>query len=84
MYYDLDDKAWRCQIWSENWPAMRFYLEVLETQWREGINGRSGLDYNVLLHELDRRNLPPDDYDDLFGAIRVIERASLEAMHKPA
>lgn len=81
VYYDLGDKAWRCQIWPENWPALQLYLRF-RTQWRVGFNGPVGLDYNVILHELDRRNLDPDAYDDIFDAVRVIEDTLLEP--KPA
>ncbi len=52
------------------------------TQWRIGFNGPTGLDYGVIQHELDRRNLPPDDYDDLMACIRVIEQAALDEFHK--
>lgn len=52
---------------------MHLYTSLMRTQWRHGFNGPTGLDYNVLLHELDRRGLTGDEYDDLFGAMRVIE-----------
>jgi hypothetical protein len=81
VYYDLGDKAWRCQIWEENWSALSLYLR-LHTQWRVGFSGAVGLDYNVLFHELDRMHLDPDDYDDLFGSVRVIEETMLNP--KPA
>ena len=77
-------KEWRCVLWAENWPAMKFYLEVMRTQWRHGFSGPTGLDYNVLLHELDRRDLSRDDYDDLFGAVRTIESEALKCLNKPA
>lgn len=76
-YYDKGDKDWRCILWAENWPAIKFYLEVMQTQWRHGFSGPTGLDYNVLLHELDRMALSKEDYDDLFGSIRVIEKTAL-------
>jgi len=71
-------KDWRCLLWAQNEPAMTLYYNVMRTQWREGYSGRTGLDYNVLLHELDRRNLPKDEYDDLFAAVRVIEQTVLD------
>ena len=75
-------KDWRCVLWAENWPAMQFYVQIMATQWRHGYCGPTGLDYNVLLHELDRRKLPEDEYDDLFGSLRVIEQTALEEMRK--
>jgi len=75
-----DGKDWWCELWAQNWPAIKFYNDILSTQWRHGFNGPTGLDYNVLLHELDRRNLPSDEYDDLFGCLRVIEQTALQEM----
>lgn len=72
-----DGKDWRCELWASNEPAMNFYYNFMRTQWRHGFNGPTGLDYNVLLHELDRRALDKDEYDDLFAAVRVIEQEAL-------
>lgn len=60
---------------------MKLYTQIMQSQWRPDY---VGLDYNVLLHELDRRNLSPDDYDDLFGSLRVIERIARDEIHKAA
>jgi hypothetical protein len=55
----------------------------MQTQWRVGINGRTGLDYNVLFRLLDRLNLTSSDYDDLFADLRHMEAAVLnEAAEK--
>ena len=76
IFWDLEAGAWRFGLWAENLPAIDLYLRV-QTQWRVGLGGSVGLDYNVLFHELDRAALARDDYDDLFDAVRVIERAVL-------
>lgn len=47
-----------------------------------GTAGPVGLDYNPILHELDRRNLPAEQYDELMDAIRVIEGAAIDEMMK--
>jgi hypothetical protein len=70
-------------LWADNWPAVQLFRQNA-TQWRAGVSGPSGLDYNVVFHELDRRGLPPDEYDDLMGSIRVIEEAAMKHLHKPA
>lgn len=46
------------------------------------MNGPIGLDYNVIFHDLDKRGLADDEYDDLMASIRVIETAALEELHK--
>lgn len=68
-------------LWPENWPAIQLYVQV-QTQWRVGMNGPTGLDYNVVFHELDRRALDRDTYDDLMGSVRVIEETALRILHK--
>jgi hypothetical protein len=82
IFYDVAEKKWFCELWEENWPALDFYRTYLIHQWRHGFSGPTGLDYNVLLHELDRRGLTRDEYDDLFDRIRVIEEAVLD-LHDP-
>lgn len=77
FYWSIEQGAWRFDLWAENWPAIDLYLRI-QTQWRVGMNGRTGLDYNVLFHEMDRRDLSRDDYDDLLDSIRVIERTVLD------
>lgn len=54
----------------------------MQTQWRIGMNGRSGLDYNVLFHKMDRMNLPADKYEQLENDIRIMEFEALEEIHK--
>jgi hypothetical protein len=79
-YYDIEAKAWRFSLWADNWPAIRLFSDF-STQWRAGPAGVIGLDYNVFLHELDRRGLSRDEYDDLFGSLRVIEQVALKELH---
>ncbi len=51
-------------------------------QWRTGMNGATGLDFNVLFRMMDRMNLTPSRYDELEYEITVLEGAALEAMHE--
>lgn len=68
-------------LWPENWPAIRLFTQVA-TQWRMGFNGPTGLDYNVVFHELDRAGLVGDDFDEMMAQIRVIEATALDEIHK--
>lgn len=81
IYYDPSAKDWRFDLWAENWPALNLFQQV-STQWRAGANGPIGLDYLVIFHELDRRALGREDYDDFMYCIRVIEDAALAEMRK--
>jgi hypothetical protein len=71
------------ELWAQNADAIQLFRHNA-TQWRVGMHGYVGLDYSVLFHELDRRKLPSDEYDDLMGCLRVIEEAALKHLHKPA
>ena len=76
-----DFKREKFDLWPENWPAVELFLRV-HNQWRTGPGGAFALDYGVVFHELDRRDLAPDAYDDLLDDLRVIEGAALDEMHK--
>lgn len=69
------------ELWPENWPPIQLFTRY-STQWRVGMNGPIGLDYTVIFHDLDRRGLTDDEYDDLMASIRVIETVALEELHK--
>lgn len=85
FFYDPEAKAWRQELWADNWPAIKFYSEW-SSQWRVAAGMDRlvyiGLDYNVLLHELDRKRLASDDYDDLLGCLRVIEAEAAKLLNK--
>ena len=69
------------ELWPENEQAIKLF-SVLSTQWRVGMNGPTGLDYNVLFHKMDRMGLDPDEYELLESDIQVIEREALNIIHK--
>lgn len=71
------------EVWPENWQAYRIFRD-LQSQWRVGLSGRTGLDYNVLFRKMDRLGLSPDDYERLEEDVRVMEFAALSVMNKKA
>lgn len=54
----------------------------MDTQWRSGMNGVEGLDYNVLYRHLDRMKLSDDEYEQLFSDVRVMEYTHLSELQK--
>ncbi len=62
------------EVWEENWPALEMWLRVC-TQWRVGMNGPVGLDYNVLqwMFQLYEIRNPKELLDDL----QIMETAAL-------
>lgn len=53
----------------------------LSTQWRMGMGGPTGLDYNPLLLLMARMALSDAQHRDLFADIQTLEAAALSAMH---
>ena len=68
-------------VWPENWPAF-CVLRDLQTQWRVGAAGPTGLDYMVLYRTLDRMGLSDEEYQEYVDDIRVMEFAALEEIHR--
>jgi hypothetical protein len=64
------------ELWPENWPAFELFCS-LSTQWRTGVGGRTGLDYNVLFRLLDDRQLERPEWQQLFRDVQFIEGEAL-------
>lgn len=67
------------EVWPENVQAYMVF-DALSTQWRVGMNGATGLDYNVLPEIWRRTKTPVADRDDVFRCLQVMENAALEMM----
>lgn len=71
-----DDLESDLDVLEDNLPAVRVFC-ALQTQWRSGMGGRTGLDYAVLpavfdLHGIRRKRRP-----DVFSGVRVMEAETL-------
>lgn len=69
------------EVLPDNEKAYRLFRD-LQTQWRIGSTGPTGLDYGVLFHKLDRMRLADEEYITLEEDIRVMEYEALAAMHE--
>ncbi len=69
------------EVWPENMPAISLFSSI-STQWRTGMGGPTGLDYNVLFSRMDHLNLPEREYEWMFDDIRVIESEALSIINK--
>ncbi len=65
-------------LWPECVETWRLWCAV-QTQWRVGFAGATGLDYGAVLALIDRRHRRPARRREAFEAIREMERAALEA-----
>lgn len=71
------------EVWPENHRAFDLFWEM-QTQWRVGFAGPTGLDYGSVYHHLDDLGISAgDERRRLMADIRLMERAALEAMHPP-
>lgn len=67
------------------WPECELPIAIfsrVSTQWRVGAGGPIGLDYNVVYRELDDAEIVGDERKELMAAIRVVESAALDIIHK--
>lgn len=68
------------EIWPENWQAYLLFTS-LQTQWNVGgMGGRTGLRYEALYPLLDRQTDTPEQWQQLFDDVRVMEYAALSQM----
>ena len=51
----------------------------VRTQWREGMGGRTGLDYAGVRAYLDMQNLDPEIKREAFRGVQACEQATLAA-----
>ena len=68
-------------MWPENHEAFQLF-SMLQTQWRTGGNGPSGLDYNTLFTFMTLKNLSDQRQCELLDDIRVMESAALSEIHR--
>ena len=65
------------ELWPENVASVDLFLAV-ETQWRVGMGGATGLDYAGVRAAMLLRNEPPRRFDD----IQLMEREYLVIMNQ--
>ena len=64
-------------LWPDNLLAWRCWQGV-QTQWRVGMGGATGLDYAGVRAFLDEQDLQRDERREVFAGIQACERATLE------
>ena len=74
-----DDRAEVAYLWPCNVATWQAWCAV-QTQWRVGMGGATGLDYAALYPLLDRHAETTDEWDALFADVQTCERAALAAM----
>lgn len=67
------------ELWPDNLPAVNVFIGM-DTQWRVGVNGATGLDYSALPVVMRMVGIPAKDRSSVFEDIRVMEDAALIKM----
>ncbi|PHM50582.1 DUF1799 domain-containing protein [Xenorhabdus sp. KK7.4] len=67
------------EVWPDVWDSYLVF-SAMQTQWRVGMNGATGLDYSPLNQVMDYLNIK--DRATVFNDIRVMEIKALGLMHK--
>lgn len=64
-------------LWPECLPVFNFWNAV-QTQWRVGMNGATGLDYQGVEACMSMRAIPKKERPELFALVQAMERAALD------
>lgn len=67
------------EVWPENLQAVNV-LVAMDTQWRVGFSGATGLDYSALPFVLQMAGVPRSKWAEMFEDIRLMEDAALKTM----
>ncbi|WP_238591840.1 DUF1799 domain-containing protein [Pseudomonas abietaniphila] len=74
---DVDEAV---ELWAINYQSFSVF-EAMGTQWRMGMGGATGLDYQALPVVLDMAGLRKrKDRSAVFADLRIMEREALRAM----
>ncbi len=68
-------------LWPENERAWYLWLQV-QTQWRVGLDGKTGLDYAGVQACMELRRVPRSAQARLFELVHAMELAALDVWRK--
>lgn len=67
------------EVWPDCWPAFTLF-EAMSTQWRVGMGGAVGLDYNSLPLVAKYMEVADEDMPLAFNDLRIMEAEVLKKM----
>lgn len=68
------------EVFPDNWLAVNVFRDM-GTQWRVGMNGPTGLDYNVFPIIARARGISRREWSELLTMIQVMEDEALRVIH---
>lgn len=78
---DFIDAQDHVDVWDENWDVLHLFIRN-SNQLRMSMGGPYALDMMVFFHELDRKKVPDDEYDEMVGKLAVIEATAIKQLNK--
>jgi hypothetical protein len=69
------------ELWPDTWPAFLLF-EAMSTQWRVGMSGAIGLDYQALPVVAKYLEVAEEDMPLAFNDLRLMESEALKHMAK--
>ena len=69
------------EIWEENHESFKVF-NAMSTQWRVGMNGYTGLDYNALPVVMRLLGIKRNEYAQIFDDVRLMESAAMQEINK--
>ncbi|SDT97628.1 DUF1799 domain-containing protein [Pseudomonas yamanorum] len=74
---DIPDEEY--EVWPDNWPAFLLF-EAMSTQWRVGMGGAVGLDYNVIKPVASMIGIKRGELSQAFPDLRMMEAEAMLVM----
>ena len=81
--FSIADYEEEAEIWPENWQTYNLFSQM-QTQWKIGMSGPTGLDYQTLFALIDRYEIDGAEWWQMFEDIRCCEAEALKTMHDSA
>ena len=69
------------EVWPDNAMSVNVFI-TMSTQWRVGMNGATGLDYNALPAVMKLIGVPKKLRTAVFDDIRTLEDSAMETIRK--
>lgn len=70
-------------VFPDNWSIVQCFIS-LRTQWRVGMNGATGLDYNVLPMIFRLHRIPSKAQRKVLSGLQIMEAETLEVLRESA
>ena len=67
------------EVWPDNLKAVNVFIGM-DTQWRVGMSGATGLDYAALPVVMRLVGVSPAERAEVFAGVQTMEQAALEFM----